>query len=281
MFGYAVADYNRLSPAQRERYRAVYCGLCRRIGTVGRPFERLALTYDLVLLILVLSDVTSTPFREEFVRCGRKPLKRHRILTNGFTDYAAQMNILLAYYKFLDDKADDGKASAGLLGALFRKDAALIAERYPLLSKTILDSLSVIVQAEKENITEPEIPANAFGTLLGAVFSEKPACLTSSYPEKTGQALYAFGFTLGKAIYLMDAAVDLKADLRKRVYNPFVRSSSDHRMRLIESVLAQCMVAFHTLYPDQNGDIVENILLSGIWSVYQRRSGQKKNDGQK
>ncbi|MBQ6022544.1 MAG: hypothetical protein IJL25_06425, partial [Clostridia bacterium] len=70
MFGFAVADPGKLSEEARERYRAVYCGVCRAIGRDRKKACRIALTYDLVLPALILSDVTDTPFSESEIRCG-------------------------------------------------------------------------------------------------------------------------------------------------------------------------------------------------------------------
>ena len=57
MFGYVVANNEKLSAEQLSRYRALYCGLCRKIGERHGNAARIALTYDLVFLIIVLSAV--------------------------------------------------------------------------------------------------------------------------------------------------------------------------------------------------------------------------------
>ena len=281
MFGFAVPDMGLLSDENKARVKRVYCGICRGIGTVGRPRERAALSYDLVLLALTLSDVYGVPFEEAFSRCERHPFKKQPLLTNAFSSYAAEMNILLAYYHFQDDVKDEGGVSPRLMSALFRRDATAVSARYPALTKQIVSCLDEISDAEKHDIPDPEVPANAFGMLLGAVFAEKPAGVETDVPLETHKRLFAFGFTLGKAIYLLDAAADIKPDLRKKAYNPLIRSSPDHRMRLMELTLSQALDAYRALEPKTDAAIVENVLLSGVWSAYALKSAGRKRKGER
>ena len=277
VFGFAVIDASRLTQAQRDRYRQVYCGICREIGKVGRRRERIALSNDLVLLALIKADVAGESLQTRRVRCERHPFRRRPILTGRAVRYAAEMNILLSYYHFLDDLADDGTLSSSILSRLFRRDSEKLKKRYPQLAAHMEQCLAAITAAEKRDETDPEVPANAFGALLGAVFVQDPAGETS-LPEETRKKLYAFGFLLGKAIYLMDAAADIQADLRKGSYNPFIRSSPDHRTRLLELVLAQCLQAYRALAPQTDREIVENVLLSGIWTAYDRKTAGKRQE---
>ena len=60
MFGYVIANMDTLSQGARERYRAVYCGLCRTLGRQHGQLGRLTLTYDMVFLILLLSALDRT-----------------------------------------------------------------------------------------------------------------------------------------------------------------------------------------------------------------------------
>ena len=50
MFGYVIPNQAALSPEAQARYRAAYCGLCRRIGALHGTRGRLTLSYDLTFL---------------------------------------------------------------------------------------------------------------------------------------------------------------------------------------------------------------------------------------
>ena len=271
MFGYAAANPAALTEAQRTKYRGIYCGVCRAMGEGRAFYHRAALTYDFVLPALVLSAVNGCAFEERSVRCGVHPLKRHLLLQNRYTAYAADMNVLLAYYNFEDDLADDGGTRNRLKTALFRQAAAQLSARYPAQSEAIKTCLTSLSAMETANETRPDRPAAAFGALLGAVFAEGSEALRP--------ALFSFGMALGRVVYLMDAAVDLQDDLRKRRYNPLIRVGFDAGERLLEGELAACTAAFADIpCGEEDREIVRNILFSGVWSQYefkrQRRERQ-------
>ena len=272
MFGYAIANQEKLSEEEAKRYRAVYCGLCRRLGELHRDRDRLTLTYDLVLLIFVLSDATNTPFAESGGRCAPHPFKTRRYLYNACTDYAADMSVVLAYYKFEDDKTDEGGAANAVKSALFRKEADLVAKKYPEVCARIREALTALSEAEKRNERNPDIPAGIFGTLLGAIFA--------GYSDQKKEALRAFGESLGRVIYLMDASVDIQSDLKKERYNPLIRTDFASCERLLHLLLADCMRTYRALDPQTDRGIVENVLLSGIWTGYETHKAEeaKKND---
>ena len=274
MFGYAAVNPELLTAEERRRYRAVYCGLCRALGKAGPFYARMALTYDFVLPILVLSDLHGEAYTEAEIRCGVHPLHRHTARTNRFTDYAAEMNLLLAFYKFDDDLRDDGGAANRLKTALFRQEAHRLSQKYPVQSAAIRDCLSALSVMEAQNELRPDLPAAAFGVLLGTVFAEGS--------DTSKEALFAFGSALGRAVYLMDAAVDLQADLRKRRYNPLIRLGFDASEPVLEQELAACLAALEALPGGEDRGIVKNVLLSGVWARYdtEKKRRERQDDRQ-
>ena len=272
MFGFASADPEKLSEAARERYRAVYCGICRAMGQGRNSVCRMALTYDLVLPALILSDVTDTPFVESEICCGVHPFKKHKACTNVFTDFAADMNVLLAFYNFVDDLNDDGGIVSRVEAALFWNAADELKRKYGALADTLIRCLREIAAAEKRDERCADIPAAAFGQILGSIFA------WFDLPCK--DALFNFGFALGKAVYFMDAAVDVKADLKKKQYNPLISISMAERRSILELQMAECMRMYSLLPLKRENEIVENILLSGIWARYDMRYGAKKKNGE-
>ncbi|MBR0509114.1 MAG: hypothetical protein IJJ85_03275 [Clostridia bacterium] len=256
MFGYASVNPEKLTPAQRLRYRAIYCGLCRRLGDVGGMSCRMALTYDFVLLVLVLAGVTGEAFEACDARCAAHPVQAHPEYRCRFTAYAADMDLFLAYEKLLDDKADDGGIK-GAAAVLYKKQADRVAALYPGLCREVRQALNEIYEAERRDERNPEIPANAFGRLLGAIFSEPDA------PSKA--ARYDFGFALGKAIYFLDAANDLHDDLRKLRYNPLVRMDAAAVDDALDLLLGETKRALDRMPLLQDRDLCENIILSGVW----------------
>ena len=260
MFGYAVANREKLTEEERLRYRAVYCGLCRRLGELYRGRGRLTLSYDLTLLVLVISDALALPYEEAERRCAPHPKKPHPELTNACTDYAADMSVLLTYYKLLDDEADEGGALSGLRAGAFRSAAESAAERRPAVAEAVRAALSTLSEAERRNEQNPDVPAACFGSLLGAVFA--------GFSDERREELFAFGVSLGRVLYLMDACVDIQADLKRERYNPLIRTDFASAEALLKLELAGCVKEYRALQPQTDRGIVENVLLSGVWTAY-------------
>ena len=269
MFGFVVANPEKLNEEQRAHYRAVYCGLCRALGKEHGFIDRLTLTYDLAFLILVLSAVTEEPYEALTERCPIH-LTQHRFEVNRFTSYAAEMNIALSYYKFMDDKADDGSAVASVKAAVFRKEAEQAAEKYPVPCKAVTDCLERLSAAEQSDILMPDVPAGIFGELMGSLFAVDGT--------EHREALYDFGVSLGKAIYVMDAAVDLKKDIKKKQYNPLIMMKKEDVKTALDILMADVVEQYRRLPVRQDAAIIENILYSGIWTVYESRRRKERGE---
>ena len=122
MFGFVMADVRELTQEQKQRYLAVYCGICRRIRQQSGQLARLGLSYDMAFLALLLMSLYEPEEDVGRKACSLHPIKKRPWVDNPYIRYSADMNVALAYYKALDDKQDkDGKNPKGLLG-LFGKD---------------------------------------------------------------------------------------------------------------------------------------------------------------
>ena len=258
MFGYVIANMEQLDEAQRRRYQQVYCGLCRALGQRHGALCRLTLTYDMTFLILLLSaldekeDTRTAPFR-----CPMHPMKRRQSAVNVWSEYAADMNVVLAYYQKMDDWADERKLSALTQAKVIGSQVEKVCARLPRQCGAVSRGLEALSGYEKEGEPNPDLPAAAFGGILSALFT----------PEglEDNPALAAFGGKLGRFIYLMDAAVDLKKDIRRERYNPMVFVDSARHEAILQVLMADCMADFSrlTLYRDK--ELMENILYSGVW----------------
>ncbi len=120
MFGYITINKAEMKFKEFDVYHSYYCGLCKvlrkRYGTAGQ----LSLSYDLTFLQMLLSGLYEPETMLGFCKCVAHPLERHEIRTNEITDYIADMNIVLAFYKCLDDWEDERKWTRLLYGKLLR-----------------------------------------------------------------------------------------------------------------------------------------------------------------
>lgn len=243
------------------RYKAFYCGLCRRLGKNNGAVSRLTLSYDMTFLILLLSSLYEPEEQQERHRCLIHPGKKQWMIYNQITDYASDMNVLLSCYHFQDDWEDE-RSFAGFCGAkVFAGRAKKIAGQYPRQAKVIREQLGRLAELEQKGITEPDAISRPFGELMSELFV---------YREDAFQdILRSFGFYLGKYIYLLDAFMDLEKDLKKGSFNP-LRESTDREdfeesvRQMLEGTIRQAVAEFEKLPLEQDLPILRNILYEGV-----------------
>ena len=107
MFGYVVVNKPELKFREFDVYRAYYCGLCHSLSKRHGLSGQLTLSYDMTFLVILLSSLYEPEHNVTSKRCVVHPLRRQNIISSEFTDYVADMNVILSYFKCLDDWHDD------------------------------------------------------------------------------------------------------------------------------------------------------------------------------
>ncbi len=262
---------------QIGRYKACYCGLCRALKSRRGSLSRMTLTYDITFLILLLSSMYEPEEQKGTERCMMHPMKTHDYWQNEVTDYAADMNLALAYLNFLDDWKDEKKLLKLAEAGLFREEYFYVRQKYPEKCAFIEDRLTELSEIEKENAADPDAGAKCFGRIMGEVFSYKADVFW-------GNKLREFGEALGQFIYIMDAVVDLAEDLAAGNYNPMAglvsagRTEDDLRY-ILTMLIGECAGHFERLPLVRDVDIMRNILYSGVWLRYNAKVAKKQTNG--
>lgn len=271
IFGYITAAPSLLSDKDKIRYRGWYCGLCKSLGSCCGQSCRFLLTYDMSFLAMLLASVYDMPESSADNRCILHPIKSHNEIYTESSNYAADMNVILAYYKLLDDWHDDKNLAALAASTVFKGKCENIHKRYPRQHKAITGCLSELSELEKAGEVNPDLPANCFGKLMGELF-------VIDDKDSLAQSLRLFGHTLGRFIYIIDAATDLRDDLKKERYNPLVGIPSDIINEMLQVMGGDFMRAFQQLPIESDRDLMGNILCAGIWCKYemQQQKYQKK-----
>ena len=272
MFGYVMANLKELEKTRRKRYSQVYCGICRGIRSQCSQSCRLALSYDMAFLSMLLMSLYEPEENGGKHACALHPGRSWT--DNKYIRYGADMNVALAYYNALDDYEDEGKATSKLLCKVFGKELERIQAAYPRQCGAIEGGIRKLHALEKENCANPDKPAGAFGALMGELLV---------YEEDLwAPTLRKMGDALGRYIYLADAAVDYHRDLKKKQYNPFLAMGMAEDWAAWEEFLVlaihRCTDAYERLPLVQDKDILDNILYSGVWLEYRRR--QRKHGGE-
>lgn len=273
MFGYVTADIQDFTPEELETYKGYYCGLCRELKKRHGNISRMALTYDMTFLIVLLSSIYETDDLTGEERCGIHPIKKHNYIINKFTEYAADMTILLTRNKFLDDWNDDRSYGAKFGAFLFENNYKKISNKYPRQCGVVESCLAELSEVEKKGILIPDVPANIFGRLLAELFIIEE--------DQYSNALRASMFSLGKFIYIMDAWDDLNEDIKKERYNPLTSMNSVNIVDVLSMLLGDCSSYLFTLPIKKNETILKNIIYKGVWAKYTLKMAKKIKDEEK
>ena len=225
MFGYVRPHNPELRMRDYECYRAYYCGLCRAMGNCTGQCSRATLSYDFVFLAAVRCYLAGEEPLVKKRRCLVHPLRRRKTVENSpQLNYCADASALLSYQKCRDDKIDERgfKKLRAQIMMLFLSSAYKKAKRrYPELDRKIEEELRRLHDYET-TAAEPsaDIPAAIFGELMRAICSE-------GLDGTEGRLAAEIGQTLGRWIYLVDAADDLADDRRKNRFNPYAKLFGD------------------------------------------------------
>jgi len=215
VFGYVRPPLQDLPQEETERFRRMYCGLCHTLGRRYGTAARFILNYDFTYLAILLSEPREPETYEK--RCLRHPVHvRAYLEENDAMALAADESVILAYWQLRDGVEDHdwlhGLKYRGLSAVLepaYRKAAKL----RPGFDRTVCRQLKVLAELEREGCDSIDRAADAFAVLLGSAAGEVDDPVRRRVLE---QMLYH----LGRWVYLVDAADDLKQDAAEGNYNP-------------------------------------------------------------
>ena len=266
MFGYVRINKMDLTFREYEHYKAYYCGLCKYLKRNHTELSRMTISYDITFLIVLLSSIYQPSAQVFHEKCIVDPVKKKKHIINEITEYAASMNILLAYYKLEDDVNDEGDIKSRLVRRAYRKSFKTAYDKYPQKADFIKACLGELRSLEEDQSTSIDQTSNCFARLLEEIFDYKD----DEYRDR----LRKVGFNIGKYIYIMDAYEDLDEDLEKGRYNPFTDYKDDREAlklrvdKLIGMTLSRLEEAILDLDIKVNKSIIDNIIYSGVYLRY-------------
>ena len=278
MFGYIVMNKPEIKFKDFDLYRSFYCGLCRELRERYGVTGQISLTYDMTFVILLLSGLYEPPTRKGTTRCVIHPVRKQPVRKNAVTEYAADMNVFLAYYKCEDDWKDEKKLLSFLYGKLLREKEKKAEERWYRKVDRIVSLLHELSEMEKSEEQDVDRVSGCFGKIMEEIFA---------YREDMWEpVLRRLGFFLGKFIYLMDAYDDVEDDVKKGNYNPFstryIMEGFDEEVRqMLIMMMAEVCREFEKLPIIKYTDILRNILYSGVWCRIEAVSGKRNKEQEK
>ncbi len=209
-------------------------------------------------------------------RCVVHPLRTHAEGTSAVPPYPADMNVLFAYQKITDDLADDGGAGPAIANAVIRRAYETVRLKHEKKCAAVSDALMRLKAIEQSGEALPDAASGCFGEMMRQAFMYRE--------DEWSDMLGAMAFALGKFIYIMDAAVDLKKDMRRGAYNPLREMYRKQKniagfRPLLEMLIGQCAMVFEKLPIVQDAPVIKNILYSGIWLKYDAACAKIANEG--
>lgn len=264
MFGYVVVNKPELKFREFDVYRAYYCGLCHSLSKRHGLSGQLTLSYDMTFLVILLSSLYEPEHNITSKRCIVHPLRRQNIISSEFTDYVADMNVILSYFKCLDDWHDDRSVlklayskllKKGYIGKNLKSDYSTTESTNKCNSYSLnqtptgeCDSNSYFTDdsghfhispdySYKDKIAAISSLLDELGTrekmnetnvdVVAGLFGKIMQILFVPFDDIYAKGLGRMGFYLGKFIYIMDAFDDVEEDVKNGRYNVFSNCYTD------------------------------------------------------
>lgn len=276
MFGYIAANKPELKIREYERYHAYYCGLCKSLkGRCGR-MGQLTLSYDMTFLGILLTSLYEPHTLSRKERCLLHPMVRHVTATNDCIRYAADMNLLLAYYDLLDDWKDDHNLKCMAHAKALAHAVTKIRAEYPRQAAAVDEYVKQLSQCESRKDEDIDHAAGLTGTMLGRLFVWKE--------DEWEEQLYSIGFFMGKFIYLMDAYDDIEEDRKHGHYNPWLtmvgeEDFEDKAENILNMMMSECSMAFERLPLIRDRELLRNVIYAGVWAKYTEKKHERDTKG--
>ncbi len=279
MFGYVRACKPELKIKEYEIYKAVYCSLCKKLGKSYGILSRFTLSYDFTFLALLNMSMTDGCDDFEQKRCTFNPLKKCNYCKNlDAIDMPAAAAMIMLYYKILDNIADErGFERIGYwcLKPIFSSAHKKAAKKYPKIEAAVAEYIAAQNALEAANCTSIDEAAHPT-----AVVMEKILALCSK-TQMQKRVLNRMGYCLGRYIYLLDAAVDLKEDIKTGSYNVLKNIGPNEIKERIKSQLYFCSneaaKAFELLDIKKYKTILGNIIYLGLEETFLKELNDERS----
>ena len=275
MFGYIAINKAEMKFKDYDMYQSYYCGLCKCLKEHYGRRGQMTLSYDMTFLIVLLTGLYEPETETCTVNCIAHPFEKHTARTNAFSEYAASMNLILTYYKCMDDWNDEQKKKSFAIMKTLQSKMKQIEILYPEKVSRTAANLAKLSRLEEENEQNIDLMAGLFGEIMAELFAYRK--------DEWESSLRKIGFFLGKFVYLMDAYEDVEKDIKTGNYNPFKKefleneNFAEDMRNLLTLMMAECSREFEKLPILLHTDILRNILYSGVWQKYTFVTGKRNN----
>ncbi len=217
MFGYILPERAHLYIKDFDLYRNFYCGICKSMGRQFGQKTRFSINYDITFLTIVVHNFLGVDVSYETLKCITKPFNKSKqmVKENELTDKMSAINVILCYYKVLDDCIDGNKTSRKVLAKSLKKAKNKASLQVPGVEEIIAKRYENLRALEGNKETSIDKVADEFASMMGEICDFVVG-------EKKQDNFTKLCYNVGKWIYLIDALDDFDDDLKTNDYNLFV-----------------------------------------------------------
>lgn len=274
MFGYIRACKPEMRIKEFELYKAVYCSLCKEMGKTYGIFSRFTLSYDFTFYALLNMALKTDACDITRKACTCNPLKKCQYLSNlNDMKMPAAASMILCYFKLMDNIKDETgfKKFKYILVKPFIVSAYKKASRlYPELDNVAKNYIENQNRIEKENCNNIDMAAEPTANCLAQMFR------LLSNDELQKRCLDRVGYSIGRYIYILDAAVDLEEDIKLKRYNPLkeMHQRGEYSKEFIAGQLNICVgeaaKAYELLDIKKFKNILDNLIYLGLQDTFKK-----------
>ena len=270
VFGFVTVDKSEMLGKDFDAYKAIYCSLCKQLGKEYTFLSRFILSYDCTFYAVIALSLEDSCSGFCVGRCKFNPLKKCNYLKSNEESLskAAALSIISVYYKLVDNIADGGffeKLYCYCLMPFFSVWHKKAEKKFPEIESAVARMSKAQFEAERDITCSIDKAADPTATMLSKVLQ----ILTDN--EEKRRILSAYGYFLGKWIYLIDAANDYEDDVKKGNFNPYVIAYGDDKASHIKDInasldhcLSECLLSYNLLEVKRFDRIIENLLFYGL-----------------
>ena len=274
MFGYIRACKPEMRIKEHELYKAVYCSLCKEMGKTYGIFSRFTLSYDFTFYALLNMSLNSNVCDIERKACACNPLKKCQYLSDRTdTKMPAAASMILCYFKLMDNIKDEKgfkrlkyRLAKPFIASAYKKASRL----YPELDGIARDYIESQNHIEQANCNNIDMAAEPTAKCLAEMFK------MLSDDEMQKRCLDRVGYSVGRYIYILDAAVDLEEDLKLGRYNPLkdLKLKGEFSKEFIAGQLNICVgeaaKAYELLDIKKFKNILDNLIYLGLQDTFKK-----------
>lgn len=276
MFGYIRIAKPELKVKEYEMYKAIYCSLCKNLGHSYGFLSRLTLSYDFTFLALLNMSLSDECVGVERKRCAFNPLKKCNYCKGtDFLEMPSAAAMIMLYYKIADNIADEKgfkKLGYMILRPFFGSARKKAVRRFPMLESIVSEYINTQALLEKDDCRDMDKAADPTAKALGEIFT---LCSDDGMQKRV---LYRLGYCMGRYIYLLDAACDLKDDIKKGSYNVLKNGSEGDTSKYIKNrvepqlyfCINEACKAFELLDIKKFKTILGNIIYLGLEDTFKK-----------